>query len=669
MTTSKIIPKIIIAASLAATPLSFAQQVSTFEKSNVGSFIELKSPVGTFTAGKNNAAIYGKKGYESNRSLHISGGKNVELNLTLKDTKHKGAELSFYAERWTRGNPFSFVVEVKEGSKWKKVYDGSKAIGVGNFPTKVNLPINEGVKNIRFRVTSPAKSGALLDNLQLTPASPMVIGETTTVQPVIPTLIRKKINPVMAAVINTKGGLKPKSVNSVTISTNGTTSLEDIEQVQVYHNTSQSMKGMKLLGTADPAKTVTIKGDITLQKGKNYFWACYTLKPTANIDHHTDASITSLTFKGGKTVKPSNPSPEGKQRIGIALRQHGDDGSKAYRIPGLATTNKGTLIGVYDVRYRHGGDLPADIDVGMSRSTDGGQTWEPMKVIMDMGNDPKKKYDGVGDPAGLVDKTNNRIWVGATWSHGNNSWWGSGQGMTPDETGQVILVYSDDDGKTWSKPINITKQVKKKDWHFVLHGPGSGITLKDGTIVFPAQYQDASKKADGKKTAYPFSTIMYSKDKGKTWHIGTGIKGNTTEATVIQLDDGSLMLNCRDNRRGLRTVGVTKDLGKTWEMHPTDRKDLIEPRCMASLLKVDHPKHGKFVLFSNPDSNKSRYNMSIKVSTDDASSWKKTFRYDSRPCSGYSCLAPVKDTHAAVLYEGPTEMYFLRIPYTELLGK
>src|SRR3546814_115182 len=70
---------------------------------------------------------------------------------------------------------------------------------------------------------------------------------------------------------------------------------------------------------------------------------------------------------------------------GIALRRHGEDGVDTYRIPGLATSNKGTLIAVYDVRYNNAADLQANIDIGMSRSADGGETWEPMKVIMDMG--------------------------------------------------------------------------------------------------------------------------------------------------------------------------------------------------------------------------------------------------------------------------------------------
>ena len=55
-----------------------------------------------------------------------------------------------------------------------------------------------------------------------------------------------------------------------------------------------------------------------------------------------------------------------------------------YRIPGLATTNKGTLIAVYDIRRNNATDLQEDVDIGMNRSTDGGNTWESMKIIMDM---------------------------------------------------------------------------------------------------------------------------------------------------------------------------------------------------------------------------------------------------------------------------------------------
>jgi len=62
--------------------------------------------------------------------------------------------------------------------------------------------------------------------------------------------------------------------------------------------------------------------------------------------------------------------------MGIGVRHAGDDGSASYRIPGLVTSKKGSLLGVYDVRYNSSVDLQEYVDVGLSRSTDKGQTWE-----------------------------------------------------------------------------------------------------------------------------------------------------------------------------------------------------------------------------------------------------------------------------------------------------
>ena len=66
--------------------------------------------------------------------------------------------------------------------------------------------------------------------------------------------------------------------------------------------------------------------------------------------------------------------------MAVGVRHAGDDGSASFRIPGLATTNKGTLLGVYDVRYNNSADLQEYVDVGLSRSTDGGKSWEKMRL-------------------------------------------------------------------------------------------------------------------------------------------------------------------------------------------------------------------------------------------------------------------------------------------------
>jgi sialidase-1 len=353
-------------------------------------------------------------------------------------------------------------------------------------------------------------------------------------------------------------------------------------------------------------------------------------------------------------------------RMATALRTFGDDGFAAYRIPGLVTTPRGTLLAVYDIRRNSSRDLQGDIDVGLSRSTDGGITWEPMRVIMDMGEWGGRPQDenGIGDPAVLVDPETGHIWVAALWGHGKPGQmvWGSSQpGVAPTETGQFMVVTSEDDGLTWSSPRSLTPGVKNPEWFLFFNGPGKGITLQDGTLVFPAQFKD--------KEQMPHSTLIYSKDKGLTWSVGTGAKSNTTEAQVVALEDGSLMLNMRDNRGGSRSVAVTSDFGQTWKEHPTSRTALPEPVCMASL--IDNPYRPSMLLFSNPATDKGRYNITIKASLDDGNTWPTNLQLllDEGKGWGYSCLTMINEHEVGILYEGSiANLVFQIIPLKDLIG-
>ncbi|TXD76144.1 exo-alpha-sialidase [Algoriphagus ratkowskyi] len=369
---------------------------------------------------------------------------------------------------------------------------------------------------------------------------------------------------------------------------------------------------------------------------------------------------------GKKKVVLSQGAGNPTFRIAHELRNYGMDGVNSYRIPGLVTTPKGTLLAVYDIRHNSSVDMQGDIDVGLSRSTDQGKTWSKMSTIIDMGTygGLPEDQNGVGDPAVLVDPETGHIWVIALWAHGKPGemiWNSSRPGLTPAETGQLVLVKSEDDGLTWSEPVNITSQMKEPKWNLFFNGPGKGIVMEDGTLVFPAQYKD--------EEGMPYSTIISSTDKGKTWKVGTGAKSNTTEAQVVELSDHSLMLNMRDNRGGSRSVSVSNDLGQTWTEHSSSRSALIEPVCMASI--ITHPSKD-LLLFSNPAATDGRYNMTIKISEDEGKSWSDTNQVllDQGQGWGYSCLTMVDEELVGILYESSVaNMTFQLVKLEDLIGK
>ena len=356
----------------------------------------------------------------------------------------------------------------------------------------------------------------------------------------------------------------------------------------------------------------------------------------------------------------------------VVIHRQGEHSCHTFRIPGIAVTNSGTLLAVYDMRYRSRRDLQGHMDIGLSRSTDGGKTWEKPRPIMDMGRHGGLPEDqnGCSDPNILVDRATGEIIVSAVWTHGKpgtHQWKGRGSepGLELSRSSQFMMVRSGDDGKTWSKPENQTAKLKNPAWHLFAPGPGNGITMKDGTLVMPTGGRD--------EKGLPFSNLMWSKDHGKTWTLSSPARSNTNESAVAELSDGSLMLNMRDNRNRKdksrtngRAVSVTADLGKTWKVHPSDHGSLPEPVCMASLIS-HRLKDGRAVLFfSNPHHKSRRQNMTLQMSLDDGKTWSKQVLLDKNG-GAYSSLVMVNDRTVGILYESSrADLVFQTIGLEEL---
>lgn len=494
--------------------------------------------------------------------------------------------------------------------------------------------------------------------------------------PQIPILIERHDNVLCYMRINAH---EAKVLDNVSVTFGQDVPLEQIKSVKLYYGGTEAIQDrgknrfapVEYISAHAPGKTLSVnpsyaikKSEIVPQKnsvlltgnqnlypGVNFFWVSIEMKPEASLLTKITAEVTGVTADGQSLPVKCVSAPNVIRRLGVGVRHAGDDGAAAFRIPGLVTTNKGTLLGVYDVRYNSSVDLQEHIDIGLSRSIDGGKTWEKMRLPLAFGEygGLPAAQNGVGDPSILVDTKTNTIWIVAAWTHGmgnQRAWWSSQQGMDVNHTAQLVLVKSTDDGKTWSEPINITEQVKHPEWYFLLQGPGRGITMENGTLVFPIQYIG--------KDRIPNAGIMYSKDRGETWTIHNHARTNTTEAQVAEVVPGTLMLNMRDNRGGSRAVYTTSDLGMTWKEHESSRTALPEPVCMASLISVKAADNilGKDILiFSNPNTTNARKNITIKISLDGGNTWAHQLLLDEGENWGYSCLTMVDKETIGILYE------------------
>jgi len=495
-----------------------------------------------------------------------------------------------------------------------------------------------------------------------TPSPPEVI-RASAYSPAVPVLKGLTANPVLRVAVSIPSGNGEQQYKKI-ICTLNTEAISSVQKVDVY------LTGGEPFSTANPVTSVNpsaasfdIGVNLNLKPGIHFIWFSIVLKNDASIDNKIELQCTKLIDNVGKQLTVKQDNSVYAKRTGVAIRKANDDNVNTYRIPGIATTDKGTLLSVYDIRYNNSADLPGNIDVGLSRSTDSGRSWQPMKIIMDMG--APHENNGVGDPSILFDPVTKKIWVAALWSKGNRSIAGSLPGISPDTTGQFVLVSSADDGLTWSAPYTITPQVKNPAWRLFFNGPGSGIAMQDGKLVFAAQYWNETK--------IPYSTIIYSDDHGANWKGKiNGPKSNTTESQVVETTPGTLMLNMRDNRGSFRSVATTTNLGTTWTEHSTSYTALPDPVCMASIIKARVKVKGTMkdvLFFSNANTKSGRYNITIKASLDLGQTWlpANQLLIDERQCYGYSSLTKIDDNTIGLLYEGSKDLYFVKVSVNEII--
>ena len=359
-------------------------------------------------------------------------------------------------------------------------------------------------------------------------------------------------------------------------------------------------------------------------------------------------------------------APKEKQESLEALNfvfEGGNEDYKCFRIPAVVTTNNGTLLAFAEGR-KNGCSDTGDIDLVMKRSTDGGKTWGKLGVIWhDEGNT-------CGNPSPVVDRVTGNVLLLSTWNLGTDHESDIIDQKSRD-TRRVFILKSTNDGKSWSKPKEITSDVKLPNWTWYATGPGSGIQILGGKykgrLVIACDHIEAVTKKY-------YSHVIFSDDHGSTWELG-GIspRDQVNECEVVELSDHRLMLNMRNYDRKMvsRQLAYSNDGGESWkDMH--HHEALVEPICQASTLRLDLEEQ-IYVLFANPADDKKRANMTIRLSKDDGKSWPFAKQIYSGP-SAYSDLTAMDGKNIGILYEGGQESAYEGIIWetlslTELLEK
>tara|TARA_R110002050_G_scaffold133134_7_gene255480 strand:- start:79 stop:1239 length:1161 start_codon:yes stop_codon:yes gene_type:complete len=376
------------------------------------------------------------------------------------------------------------------------------------------------------------------------------------------------------------------------------------------------------------------------------------------------ASIFAIV--GLLTFPLASQTPKGEKEGGKMLNyifEGGKEGYQCFRIPAVVTTVKGAILAFAEGR-KNGCSDTGSIDLVMKRSTDGGDTWGKLEVLWhDEGNT-------CGNPSPVVDRTTGDIFLLSTWNLGEDHE-SEIIAQKSKDTRRVFVLKSENDGKSWSRPVEITTDVKLPNWTWYATGPGSGIQIlggkyKDRLVIASDHIEAVTKKY--------YSHTIFSDDHGATWELGGSTPlDQVNECEVVELSDHRLLLNMRnyDRQMSSRQLAYSDDGGESWkDMY--HHESLIEPICQASTLRFDFMGQ-VYILFANPADIKNRINMTLRLSSDDGKSWPIEKQIFPGP-SAYSDLTARDGESLGILYEGGRDSAYQGIIWEtvnirELLGK
>lgn len=316
----------------------------------------------------------------------------------------------------------------------------------------------------------------------------------------------------------------------------------------------------------------------------------------------------------------------------------GADGYKIYRIPAIEMAPDGSLLAFAEAR-KYGSADPGfgkqDIDLVLKRSTDGGRTWSAMRVIEDPG-----ELWSAANPATVVDRQTGAVWVLYLRSKPGKSTRTSQPGT---DDMQTFARRSTDNGLTWSEAIDLTGVARDNAdpaWQASVVGPGGAIQTRSGRLVAPVW-----------KVQPRGVFAIFSDDHGRTWQRGQLMPGEQggNEDQLVELADGRLMLDIRQNGGPRRLVATSGDAGRTWSL-PRPGETVTPVACAIERLTLKSAGDDRDrIVWTGPRGPK-RHTLVARVSYDEGETFQNERVIADEPAA-YSDLTRLKGAAVGVLWE------------------
>ncbi|MFE5916610.1 exo-alpha-sialidase [Streptomyces sp. NPDC056468] len=359
---------------------------------------------------------------------------------------------------------------------------------------------------------------------------------------------------------------------------------------------------------------------------------------------------TAAVLTGPAHAQPAKAAPLFEQRVIFKASQ--DPGYACFRIPAIVRTTQGTLLAFAEGRQRNCGDA-GDIDIVLKRSTDGGRTWGPLQVVSNGAGNTH------GNPAPIVDRTNGRILLPQT--HNAASPDGASCDVPCNRTPH--LQYSDDDGRTWSVPRNLSAQIRPSNWNsWYATGPVHGIQLTRGSRAGRLVFGVNAETWNGSRVTANHAALIVSDNGGTTWRRGATdswpiatdgtFRQKPSELTLTERTDGTILVSGREQDGtdlGHRTQTFSQNGGDSFATRFRPLPDLYTPQVQGATLHL-----GNRILLSCPGDPDRRRTMMIRSSYDGGSTWESVDRGTvvTEDWSGYSDMVDVGGGVVGLMYEG-----------------